>query len=150
MPYSKRWRQLINLARGKSYLLNLFILPEMQTALNAILTHEHYDTVLFESVLIAGYRLPKNVKVILEQYDILYELQLRIYHNEIALLRNLYSWFESHQLEQAEIERCQQANVIPVTSERERLLLKELLPSCPVIREINALGIIFSVFSCLP
>src|SRR5260370_39616834 len=47
MSHSKRRRQLINIARGQSYLLNLFILQEMQAALDALLARDNYDVVLF-------------------------------------------------------------------------------------------------------
>ena len=58
----KRLQQLMSLVRGKSYSLNMYMLSEMQDALDAILTRDHYDVVLFESVLLAGYRIPPGVK----------------------------------------------------------------------------------------
>lgn len=128
IPHSKRWRQLLNLARGSSYLLNLFALPEVQSALDKILSSEHYDAVFFESVLIAGYRLPEGVKVIIDQHNIEHELLQRAYEQEKRWLRKWYNWYEYRLVKQAEMERCRKADLILVTTERERQILKALLP----------------------
>lgn len=127
-PYSKRWQQLMSVARGKSYLLNLFTSVEMQAALDAILACDHYDAVFFESVLISGYRLPGNVKVIIDQQNIEHELLQRTYQHERMSLRRWYNWQEYRLIKQVEIERCRKADLVLVTSERERLLLKSMLP----------------------
>jgi len=127
-PHSKRWQQLITAARGKSYLLNLFTSVEMQDALDTIMACDHYDVVLFESVLISGYRVPGNVKVVIDQHNIEHELLQRTYQHERMSLRRFYNWQEYRLIKQAEIERCRKANLILVTSERERLLLKSMLP----------------------
>ena len=125
---SKRWRQLTSAARGQSYLLNLFILPEMQDALDALLATDHYDAVLFESVLLAGYRLPEGVRAILDQHNIEHELLERTYEQEKSPLRKWYNWHEGRLLKRGEIERCRKSDVILVASERERSVLHGLLP----------------------
>ena len=50
---SKRVAQLLSAVRGRSYFLNLFVIPEMQAALDALCSRHHFDIVLFESVLVA-------------------------------------------------------------------------------------------------
>src|SRR5436305_14453934 len=45
IPHSKRWQQLMTVARGRSYYLNLFALKEVQSALDKMLACEHYDAV---------------------------------------------------------------------------------------------------------
>jgi polysaccharide biosynthesis protein PslH len=126
--HTKRWQQLMSIARGKSYILTKFILKEMQDALDTMLAHDHYDAVLFESSLTAGYRLPAGTRIIIDQHNIEYELLKRTYEQEKAPLRKWYNWQESRLLKQDEIERCRKADVVLVTSERERLVLKGLLP----------------------
>lgn len=126
--YAKRWQQLMSLARGKSYFLNLYILREMQDALDAILARDHYDLVVFESVLLAGYRVPDKVKVVIDQHNIEHELLQRTYRYETVWSRKWYNWLEGSFLKSGEIERCQRADVVLVTSEREHLLLKSMLP----------------------
>lgn len=125
----KRLIQIQHAVRGKSYFLNLFIIPEMQNALNTICSEHHFDIVLFESVLVAGYQLPSEVKIVIDQHNIEHELLERTHEQEKALLRKWYSWHESRLLKQGEIERCRKADVVLVTSEREYSALKNLLPA---------------------
>lgn len=149
-PHFKRLRQLLSVARGSSYLLNLFDLQEMQAALDKILSSDHYDAVFFESVLMAGYRLPEEVKVIIDQHNIEHELLQRTYKQEKQWLRKWYNWHEYRLVKQAEIERCRKADLILVTSERELQIWKALLPEnlIEVVRiavDIGAYGKISSV-----
>ncbi len=58
MNRMKRFQQFANVARGRSYLLDIHTSPELQDALDAMLARERYDGVLFESSLMAGYHLP--------------------------------------------------------------------------------------------
>ena len=127
-PPAKRWRQLIGLMRGKPYVLTAYILAEMQKAIDALLASGRYDAVLFESVLITGYRLPAGVKVIIDEHNLEYEIRLRTYERESAWLRKWYNWLEGHLLKPVEIKRCGEADAVLVTSERERRALKRLLP----------------------
>lgn len=125
---AKRWHQLVSMVRGNSYTLDMYMLKEMQDALDAMLAHDHYDAVLFEGSMIAGYRLPPDMRMIVDQHNIEYELLKRTYEQEKAPLRKWYNWRESRLLKQEEIERCRKAELVLVTSERERLVLKEFLP----------------------
>ncbi len=126
---SKRWQQLMSVGCGRSYVLNSHFLVEMQEALDALVAREHYDAVFYESVLMAGYRLPEGVKVIIDQHNIEHELRLRTYQQEKAWVRKWYNWLEGHLIKPIEIERCRRASIVLVTSERERLVLKRLQSS---------------------
>ena len=126
--HSKRWQQLISMARSQPYLLNAFIVPEMQDALDVLLARDNYDVVLFESILLAGYRLPAGIRIIIDQHNIEHELFERTYEQEKSLLRKWYNWQQGRLLKRGEIERCRNTDVVLVTSERERTVLKGLLP----------------------
>lgn len=126
--HSKRWQQLKSIARGRSYLSQLFVLAEMQQALNALLENSHYDAVLFESALVAGYVLPSGMKVIIDQHNIEHELVQRTYEYEKPSLRKWYNWQEARLLRSVELERCRRAAIVLVASDRERLVLGDLLP----------------------
>jgi sugar transferase (PEP-CTERM/EpsH1 system associated) len=128
IPHFKRWQQLLSVVRGRSYLLNLFSLKEVQSALDKMLACDHYDAVFFESALVAGYRLPAGVKVIIDQHNIEHELLRLTYEQEKIGLRKWYNWYEYRLVKRAEIERCRNADLVLVTSERERHILKGLLP----------------------
>lgn len=127
-PHLKRLKQLANVVRGSSTVLNAHIMAEMQQALDALLAQDCYDAVLFESVLSAGYYLPEDLAVVIDQHNIEYELLQRTSARETAWARKWYNQRESRLVKPVEIERCRRADMVLVTSERERLLLKSLLP----------------------
>src|SRR5207244_2389349 len=89
---------------------------------------DHYDVVLFEGVFLAGCHLPPAVKFVIDQHNIEYELLERTYRRAKAGLRKWYNWRESRLLKEVEIDRCRRADLVLVTSERERRVLKEMLP----------------------
>ena len=128
----KRWRQFIDLLSGKSSVLNAHTFVEMQDAINELFTREAFDLVLFESVLIANYRLPRKVKVVIDQHNIEFELQRRTFEQETAWLRKGYSWLESSRLKPVELNICQQADLVLVTSQREKMTLSALLPGTSI------------------
>ncbi|MEO7020959.1 MAG: glycosyltransferase [Ktedonobacteraceae bacterium] len=125
----KRWKQVLGLLRGVPHVLQTFIFPEVQQALDVLFATYHFDAVLYESMYIANYRLPENVIVMLDEHNIEFELRLRTYQQEKAFLRKWYNWLEGHLLKFAEIERCRRANVILMTSEREQIIMQQLLPT---------------------
>jgi sugar transferase (PEP-CTERM/EpsH1 system associated) len=125
----KRRQQFIDALRGKSYILNAHTLVEVQDALDTLFASSYYDVVLFESVLMAGYRLPKGMKVVIDQHNIEYELRVRTYQHETAWVRKWYNWREGFLIKPVEIERCRNAHKVLVTSERERLSLQSMLPA---------------------
>jgi polysaccharide biosynthesis protein PslH len=125
---SKRLRQFTSVVQGRSYSISVSRVEKVQKALDVLLSHDHYDVVLFESVLIAGYRLPQHVKVIIDQHNIEHELLYRTYQYERTWLRKWYNWWEYRLLKPVEIELCRKADLILVTSERELLLLQSMLP----------------------
>ena len=125
---AKRQQQFMSIARGKSYTLSMYLHKEMQTSLDTLLSEARYDAVLFESSLTAGYRLPNGMRTIIDQHNIEFELLERTYLQEKALIRKWYNWQESRLLKHEEIARCRKADLVLVTSERERDLLWKFLP----------------------
>jgi len=126
--HGKRGQQLLSAIQGQSYILNQRKQLVIQDALDVMLVNDRYDAVLFESVLTAGYRLPTGIRVIIDQHNIEYELLQRTYKHERALLRKWYNWQEYRLIKRVEIERCRRADLVVVTSMRERGILKDLLP----------------------
>jgi sugar transferase (PEP-CTERM/EpsH1 system associated) len=124
----KRLQQLWYIARLRSYSIAINDSKQMQEALDTLLQEEHYDAVLFESVLVAGYRLPEGTRYIIDQHNIEYELLWRTFQSESSWLRKWYNWQESHLLRRAEIEICKKASLVLTTSERDCRSLKSMLP----------------------
>src|SRR6266516_4149547 len=100
----------------------------VQHVLDDLVARDHYEVALFESAFMAGYRLPQDTRVIIDEHNIEYELLYRTYQRENSLVRKWYNWWESRQIKPVELERCGNAQGVLVTSEREAVLLKALLP----------------------
>jgi glycosyltransferase involved in cell wall biosynthesis len=130
LPYThyKRWHQLTKLATGQSHWLSAYSPMAVRGMLDDLFSREHYDAVLFESVLVAGYRLPTGVKKIVDQHNVEHELVHRMYEREPVGARKWYNSLEYRWLKRGEIERCRDADLVLVTSERERRILARLLP----------------------
>jgi polysaccharide biosynthesis protein PslH len=129
---SKRVQQISSVLRGRSRLLDAYRTKGVQRAINDLFAQDHYDVVLFESVFMADYQFPEGTQVIINEHNIEYELRYRTYLREKSLSRKWYSWWESRQLRPVEIARCRNAQGVLVTSEREALLLKPLLPDSTI------------------
>jgi polysaccharide biosynthesis protein PslH len=126
----KRAQQLASIIRNRSYLADTYYHKEVQQAINDILAQDVYDAVIFESVFMAGYRVPEEVSVIIDQHNIEHELLYRTYEQEQAWSRKWFNWWEARKLKPIELARCRNAQGVLVTSEREYLLLKKLVPQC--------------------
>ncbi len=100
----------------------------MQKAFEALLVRDHYDAVLFESDLMAGYCVPEGVKIIIDQHNLEYEIPQRTAEQGKHSLRRWYNRKEARLLKRGEIERCRKADLVTVTSERERKILQQELP----------------------
>jgi sugar transferase (PEP-CTERM/EpsH1 system associated) len=125
---TKRMQQVLSILRGRSRLLDAYRIEAVQQELDVLFSKDHYDLVLFESVFMADYRLPEDTQVIIDQHNIEYELLYRTYQREKSFARKWYNWWESRQLKPVELKRCRNAQGVLVTSEREALVLKPLLP----------------------
>lgn len=125
---SKRIGQIKALATGRSYLLESHSLPAAQAALDEELARHHYDAVLFEGLFVSGYRVPKHVRIILDEHNIEHELLRRSYQHGDGIARRGFNWLEYHRLRPLEIAWCQRADLVLVTSEREQTMLRSLLP----------------------
>jgi sugar transferase (PEP-CTERM/EpsH1 system associated) len=126
-PRFKRIDQLLHMLYGKSYLLAQHERLEVQHVLNKLLAHHHYHAVLFESIFVAGYQLPRGVKAIIDQHNIEHELLERTYQYERGWLRKWYNWRESRLLKPFEVEHCRKASLVTATSERDQQFLQRLL-----------------------
>jgi polysaccharide biosynthesis protein PslH len=124
----KRWEQLLGIAQGTPYVLRSLTLSGVQQTIDTLLTQERYDVAFYESSLIANYHLPSDLPVIIDQHNLEYELRMRTFRREKSGPRKWYNLAESVLLKPIELSRCRKARMVLVTSERERLLLKKVVP----------------------
>jgi polysaccharide biosynthesis protein PslH len=124
----KRLRQVQAMVTGQSYYLGAHTLRAAQAALDAELRRHSYDAVLFEGLSVAGYRVPPGIRIILDEHNIEHELVWRTYQRAASLARRGFSWIEYQRLKPLEVAWCRRADLVLVTSERERTALHALLP----------------------
>ncbi|HLY32015.1 MAG TPA: glycosyltransferase, partial [Ktedonobacterales bacterium] len=125
---SRRLEQIRALVTGRSYSLSAHMLPAMQAALDDELARGHYDVVLFESLLMAGYRTPAHIRTVVDEHNIEHELLWRSYQHTAGLARRGFNWLEYRRVKPLEIAWCRRAHLTLVTSERERHIFQALLP----------------------
>lgn len=129
----KRKEQLTYLAQGKSYSIASNSFPAVQEALDQLCAEDHYEMVLFESALMANYRVPQGMKCIIDEHNVEYELLWRTFKREAVVgWRKWYNWWESSLLKPVEIALCKKADLVLATSERDGSTLREKLPSAVV------------------
>lgn len=131
-PAKKRYQQLTSLLRWRSYSVECNELPEVQAALDAAFAEAEYDAVLFESVLVSRYRLPSNVKRIIDQHNVEYELLWRTFLHETGGWRKWYNWLESRILKPVELDLCKKADLVLATSAQDGQTLKQALPAARI------------------
>ncbi len=127
-PRSRRQQQVLNFLRGRSTSISDHTLPGLQMIVDDCLAQGDYQALYFDCALSAHLSLPRHMPVIILQHNIEYELLQRTYRYEHNWLRKWYNWREYRLVRPFELRTCRRADVVLVTSERERLLLRELLP----------------------
>ena len=125
---SRRLEQVRALVTGRSYSLSAHTLPAMQAALDEELARRRYDVVLFESLLMAGYRAPASVRTMVDEHNIEHELLWRSYQHSASAARRGFNWIEYRRVKPLEIAWCRRADMTLVTSAREQRILQSLLP----------------------
>lgn len=129
---SRRIDQIRALATGRSFYLDSHTVPSAQAALDDELARHAYDAVLFEGLFVSGYQVPPHVRIILDEHNIEHELLWRSYQHAQGLARRGYNWLEYRMVRPREIAWCRRADLVLVTSEREKTVLRALLPETNV------------------
>ena len=124
----KRLTQIRTLASGRSYYLAATSLPAAQAALDEEIHLHHFDAILFESLVVAGYHVPRSVRIILDEHNIEHEVLRRMYQGTSGLARRSFSWVEYRRVKPLELDWCQRADLVLLTSERDQATLHTLLP----------------------
>ncbi|WP_052888764.1 glycosyltransferase [Thermogemmatispora carboxidivorans] len=129
----RRWRQALNVVRGRSSAIAERCPPGLQAALDRALATDNYQAIYVDGALTAaGLRLPASLPLFILQHNLEYELLYRTYLAEKGWLRRWYNRREYRLVKPRELACCQRAAAVLVASERERQLLQELLPQARV------------------
>lgn len=129
---SRRVSQIRAIATGRSFYVTANSVPEAQAVLDAELARNTYDAVLFEGLYVAGYQVPPHVRTILDEHNIEHELFLRNYKRARGVVRRGFNWLEYRRIKPLELAWCRRSDLVLVTSNRERTMLRAMLPETNV------------------
>lgn len=120
----KRATQLLTIASPKPYACRSVYSHEMQDAITELCTQANFDVVQLESSLFCQYRYPAQVKLVLDEHNIEYELLARMARGERSLTRRLFNQIEANRFRRFERRAWKSVDGSLVCSERESAILQ--------------------------
>jgi glycosyltransferase involved in cell wall biosynthesis len=118
-----------------------FSSPRAGRAIRALLAAERFDAVVYQSVIVADHRLPPGPRVVIDEHNLEYELMERSAARAGSRLRRLHYGLEAAALKRSEVGLLARADLVSVTSERERKLLVVALPDASVVVAPNGVDL---------
>ncbi len=130
--YKRAWQVVSAALRQPSVTLR-FSTPAVGRAMSSLLAKDRFDVVVYQSMFVADHRLPPGPRVVIDEHNLEFELMERSAVQAGSTSRRLYYTLEAAALKRVELGLLARANLVSVTSERERLRLAEILPAASVV-----------------
>jgi glycosyltransferase involved in cell wall biosynthesis len=130
--YKRAWQVASPALRRPSWTLR-FSPPGVGRAIRALLAAERFEAVVYQSVTVADHRLPPGPIVVIDEHNVEYELMERSAAQAGSMSRRLHYALEAAALKRVELGLLARADLVSVTSARERKLLGALLPGASVV-----------------
>jgi sugar transferase (PEP-CTERM/EpsH1 system associated) len=130
--YKRAWQVASAALRQPCQTLR-FSPPGAGRAIRALLAAERFDAVVYQSVEVADHRLPLGPRVVIDEHNLEYELMERSAAQARSMSRRLHYALEAAALKRVELGLLARADLVSVTSERERERLGALLPDASVV-----------------
>lgn len=130
--YKRAWQLASPALRQPSVTLR-FSPPRAGRAIRALLAAERFDAVVYQSVIVANHRLPPGPIVVIDEHNVEYELLERSVLQARSTSRRIHYALEAEALKRVELALLSRADLVSVTSEREREMLGALLPGASVV-----------------
>lgn len=140
---SKRSRQLRSLLSRGSFQQAGLVSDEMIARVRTLLADGSFDLVQLESSQLAGLVPDGSTPVVIDEHNIEYELLRRMVDVERSPVRKAYNWLEYRKFRREEIAAWNRADACVMTSEREREILGNVVPSKRVHVAPNGVDIDF-------
>jgi sugar transferase (PEP-CTERM/EpsH1 system associated) len=137
----KRRAQLTKLVSRLPYACHHVHSEEMQAAITELCSSGAFDIVQLESSLFCQYTFPNEVRLVLDEHNVEYEVLFRMYQNERSLPRRAFSWLEYLRFRRFEQSAWRDVDGCLVCSEREADLLRAREPDLPVTVVPNGVDI---------
>lgn len=146
----KRVAQLASVLSPISFQRRIVHTPQMQQKLDDLTSGEPFDIIHVETSQLACFRLDPRSVVVLDEHNIEYELYHRMYQSETSPARRFFSWLEYYKFKREEIASWRQVAGCVMTSQREALLVNEIVPTVPTAVVPNAVDTDFFAPSTTP
>jgi polysaccharide biosynthesis protein PslH len=124
----KRFYQLAGLLLNRPGSVWRASSPALGRALRQLLADGAFDAVYFEGIAVTGRIPPAAPCLIIDEHNLEWELLERSAQQAGSALRRLHDQRESAALRRTELATLSRADLVTVTSERERAALETLLP----------------------
>lgn len=137
----KRLYQLAGLLLKQPSIVWRYSSPALGRALRQLLVEEAFDAVYFEGIMVAGHAAELRSCVIIDEHNLEWELLQRSAERAPTRLRRVFNQRESDALRRVELATLARADLVVVTSEREEVILKGLLPKATVAVAPNGVDV---------
>jgi len=137
----KRLYQLAGMLLKQPSIVWRYSSPALGQALRQLLAVEAFDAVYFEGIMVAGHAADVRARVIIDEHNLEWELLQRSAQRAPTRLRRLFNQRESDALRRVELATLGRADLVVVTSERERSILNGLLPNTTVAVAPNGVDV---------
>ena len=146
----KRVAQVASVLSPTSFQRRTIYSPAMQRTLDSLTAGAPFDIIHVETSQMGCYRFDPRSVLILDEHNIEYELYYRMYQTEAALARRWFNWLEYYKFKREETASWRAVDGCVLTSEREVVLVNDVVPSVPTAVVPNAVDTDFFAPSSAP
>ena len=124
----KRGIQLRSLFGTRSYERLIYHHSAFQRTLDSLLSRGDFEVITAETVLMAGYNLPRGARLVLDEHNVEYDILWRTTVAERPSVRKLYNWANYLKLRREERAAWRQFDGVTLTSARDEQLVRGAVP----------------------
>lgn len=106
---------------------------QMQSAIDQVTRHIHFDMILFEFPMLGQFRFPESIARIMDSHNVEYHLLKRMSEVKQDPFRKMFYQRESGKIQLEERSIASSQDALFVTSSSDALLFDELVPDVPKI-----------------
>lgn len=138
---AKRQAQLSSLLSSDSFQWRSLESIAMQSAIDRLLTTEHFHIIQIESSQMTGFEFKSPAPLLVDEHNIEYELLYRTFVTERSALRKVYNWIEFRKFRHEEQRSWKESDGCILTSDREEAILRRISPRTSTLVVPNGVDI---------
>jgi glycosyltransferase involved in cell wall biosynthesis len=138
---SKRVTQALTIASPRPYYCRDIYSESMQQAIDDVCSTGSFDAVQVESSFLCDFRFPRNMRLVIDEHNVEYEVFERMSEGERSLPRRAFNRLEYLRCRRFEQAWWRRADACVVTSERELPTVRASAPGTPVAVVPNAVDL---------